>query len=149
MKRENFLIGLVLLLVVLNAFMLFRMSSRRGPGGGPPPHDRIIVSTLNFDERQQQAFEKLKFEHRGRIIEIEDKFESTLEKYFLLLPNENQKAKDSLELIIAELEREKADVTFDHFRDLRNLCRPDQQKAFDEFIPQLFRFILPSSHRKH
>jgi periplasmic protein CpxP/Spy len=148
MKRENLLIGLVLFLVLLNGFVLLRQNRGGGPRhDGPPPHDRLIIKTLNFDESQQRSFEELKFDHRRKIVELERKFETTLEEYFLLLSVENQSKKDSLESIVADLEKQKADITFQHFKDLRNLCRPDQREAFDQFIPELFRFIMPPSPR--
>ncbi|HZY82982.1 MAG TPA: hypothetical protein VFE50_25860 [Cyclobacteriaceae bacterium] len=142
MKRENLLLTLVLFLVALNIVVVARTFMRQGPPG-PPPHDRIIIKTLGFDEEQQQAFEALKFKHRSGVIQIEKQFESVLEQYFLLLPNEDQSKKDSLDAIICDLERRKAAVTFEHFRELRQLCRPDQQKTFDNFIPELSKFIMP------
>jgi hypothetical protein len=138
MKRENLLLTLVLLLVALNVIVIVRTFTRH-----PPHHDRIIVSTLGFDEQQQKAFEELKFKHRSAIMEVDAQFESVMDQYFLLLQSEDKIKKDSLEAIIGNLEQHKANITFEHFRDLRQLCRPEQQKAFDDFVPQLSKFIMP------
>lgn len=146
MKRENLLVGLVLFLVLLNAVILYLfLSNDNRPGGGPPRHDKVIIETLKFDEQQQLAFEQLKFQHRSAIVEIDNQFEPTLEAYFLLLRNDSSSSvtKDSLELVIGNLEKQKARITFSHFSDLRKLCREDQKAAFDRFIPELFRFIMP------
>lgn len=144
MKRENILIGVVIVLAIINGLVLYRFVS--GPGGppdGPPPHDKIIVERLGLDQSQQRAFDGLKYQHRTKVNELESHFEKTMEAYFLLLRSNDQSKKDSLESVLGGLEREKAMVTYEHFKDLKDILRPDQKEKFDAFIPELFRFIMP------
>lgn len=142
MKRENLLLWMVAILIILNGSILFYFLRKEG---NPPPHrDKLIVETLQFDETQRAEFDRLKQEHRNQINALDDQFKQSLENYFLLLRLDTgtEIKKDSIESLLASLEQERVSITYAHFQDLKNLCRADQREKFDAFIPQLIEFIV-------
>jgi periplasmic protein CpxP/Spy len=142
MKREYLLLGIIALLVVLNGGILFFFL---GKGEAPRPSvEKIIVETLQFDEEQQRKLDELKLNHKRRLKNIDDSFDKSMETYFNLLQADtiNQTQKNSLDSMMAAAEREKIRTTYDHFQDIRNICREDQREKFNAFLPQLVRFIM-------
>lgn len=154
MKKETIWIGLVILLIVLNATILFLFLGGKTPGrpgpGDQPPRDRQIINALSLDEDQQAKFATLKEEHRDQIKELNSKAKEMLELYFMLLESSeiDLAQKDSLESEFASIERAKMKATFDHFKKLKSICNPAQQKEFDEFLPKLIELVMPPSQEK-
>jgi hypothetical protein len=149
MRKEKLLLLLVVFLVVLNGITLILVIQNQRP---PRllPHDLVIIERLGFDHEQAKEFEVLKRRHRKRIDSIDAHFRNALEDYFLLMktPLVDTLAKAEIEGRLLELERQKVSVTFDHFLELKNLCKPDKQDEFDAFIPELVNFILPPAPHK-
>ncbi|MDI1323251.1 MAG: Spy/CpxP family protein refolding chaperone [Algoriphagus sp.] len=154
MKKETIWIVLVILLIGLNATILFLFLGRETPGrpgpGDQPPRDRQIINALSLDENQQAKFAILKEEHRDQIKELNSKANEMLELYFMLLESSeiDLAQKDSLESEFASIERAKMKATFDHFRKLKSICNPAQQKEFDEFLPKLIELVMPPRQEK-
>lgn len=154
MKKENIWIALVAFLIVLNATILFLFLGGKNPGrpgqGGQAPRDLQIIEALSLDEEQQAKFEVLKEDHRGKMRELNSGTDEMLQAYFMLLESGeiDSTQKDSLESEFAALEKEKINVTFDHFQKLKTLCNPDQQEEFDAFLPTLIELVLPRGQEK-
>lgn len=154
MKKESIWIAMVAFLIVLNVAILFLFLGGKNPGrpgqAGPPPRDRQIIEVLSLDKGQQAKFEVLKDEHRAKMRELNLEANDLLQSYFMLLESGeiDSAQKDSLESEFAALEKEKMNVTFDHFQKLKTLCSPDQQKEFDAFIPTLIELVLPRGQEK-
>ena len=154
MKKESLLTTLVILLLIMNigivTFLVMHHEHERPPHPGGPPHvDRLIIETLKFDDEQKKKFEVMKHEHHEQMMRIDEEYKNVLEKYFSLLNDEKIKTveKDSLEKEIGRLQLSKATVTLEHFRQLKALCKPEQQKHFQELIPELTKIILPHPPR--
>lgn len=148
MTRERLLLTLVVALVMLNGVVLFVFMTQ-GNRPGQPPHDRVIIETLGLDDSQQRTFDVLKRDHRRQMDSVDRIFAGVLQDYFALLNEPAQPKKDSLEQVIADLERARVRITHAHFNDLRSLCRPGQKEEFDRFLPELVKFILPPKKKHH
>ena len=76
--------------------------------------------------------------------------EETARKYFTLLNSSPVDIiqKDSLEQVMASIEKQKAAMTFSHFEDLKKICTAEQVKNFDALVPQLIK-ILIAPHPKN
>ena len=154
MKKETIWIALVSFLIVLNATILFLFMGGKNPGrpgqGGQTPRDLQIIEALSLNEEQQENFEILKEEHRGKMRDLNSETDEMLQAYFMLLESGEiySAQKDSLESEFATLEKEKINVTFDHFQKLKTICNPDQQKEFDAFLPTLIELVLPRDQEK-
>ena len=161
MKRETFLTIAIVALLLLNLGTLgyLTLSRERHDGPMPPPPligergrpgdqrevDHLIVSSLRLTREQESKFDSLKRLHHEAIMKLDGEYETKLTNYFDLLQTGrmNTTAKDSLERQLSLIQKEKASITFDHFRDLRSLCTPEQQPAFDSLLPHLTSIIAP------
>lgn len=154
MKKETIWIGLVILLILMNATILFlflggKAPKRPGPGD-LHPKDKLIIEALSFDKAQQAKFMDLKEEHRNQIRHLNSKANRIVDSYFTLLQAQeiDLVKKDSLESEFASIEKEKMNVTFDHFQKLKNSCSPSQKKKFDAFLPDLIQLVMPPRQEK-
>ncbi len=150
MKRDNILTVSVVLLLLLNFGTLGYLFFSKHHGPRPPRVDKIIIETLQWNEEQQQQFEKLKHEHRNSMNQLDEQNEEAAIKYFSLLnfsPIDTAQ-KSLLEKEMANIEAKKADITFRHFEDLKKICTPEQAKNFDALIPQLIEILLPPHPKK-
>jgi protein CpxP len=147
MKREKLLILSVALLLILNFGTLGYLFLRDGNGPGhrrSNPVDAIIIKTLQYDRQQQAAFDILKHEHHGQMMQLDGKYAAALKGYFRTLGDSAPTAaRDSFERVFCAIQTEKARITYAHFEDLKALCRPGQKARFDELIPELVQIIVP------
>jgi periplasmic protein CpxP/Spy len=145
MRRERLLTIAVVFLLVLNIGIVGYLAFARL---GPPPHPelfKMVVRELNLNDQQQQQYFALRDDHRRAMNALDDEFAEGLKQYLLQL---RPAAPDSvrmefLENRLAAIEKEKAKITFLHFKEVRALCNPGQQKDFDRIVPQLTRVLLP------
>jgi len=153
MKQSIFYKIVIVALLSLNTaiicYLWLRPPGRLHDG---PPHDgrpdRMIIERLRLDEAQQRQFDVLKHEHHGYVLDIQKEAGELHNRLFSLLQAEpaDTVARDS---IITQLEagyRRKELVTFDHFKKLRAILRPDQKADFDEFVEELGRRLM-EQHR--
>ena len=147
MKRETFLTVAILLLFAMNLCLVaFFIFDRR-----MPPHKekhethKIIIETLRYDEQQQRQFDASRNEQHNEMERLNEQFDHVVNNYFSLLMNEtvNVSAKDSLEQVMFDIQKRKANSLFNHFQQLKNICRDDQRQAFDELLPELMHLIKP------
>ena len=153
MKKETLLTIAVVALLLLNFGTLGYLFSRR------PPHtpeegnrqlDRQIVETLHLNTAQQQQFEKLKKAHHEQMIASRRDYRDALGNYFALLKNDSVAPAqyDASLVVLSNIQKERAAVTFRHFSDLKNLCTPEQRQNFDTLLPELMQVILPEKQRR-
>lgn len=152
MKRETLLTIAVAILFLLNAGIIGFLLFNRMPHHPPhhrPPIDRIIIEGLGLDNRQQEQFEELKHDHRSQMIVLDSEYNAVVEEYFNLLRSDTTgvSVKDSSESRIAAIQTKRAQVTLEHFRQLKQICTPEQQRKFDSIIPKLVQVMMPHRHR--
>ena len=141
-------ISIVVLLLVnaVSLYLLFniRKSDNRGPhaGDGKGPAE-YIVKQLKLDQQQQEQFEELRNQHQGIVHREEHEDHRLHDLYFSLLKTDNpdKRQTDSLAALIGEQRKKLAVATFDHFTQLRAICRDDQKKLFDETIDEVVRMM--------
>lgn len=153
MKKETLLTVAVIALLLLNfgtlGFLLFRRPPH-GQGGRPGEGlDRHIVEVLQLDEAQKQQFAKLKTEHHSRMLLSDAAYREALGNYFDLLKKDtvDQRIQDSLQANMTRIQNERATVTYQHFADLKAMCRPEQKQHFEALLPELMQVILPHNNR--
>lgn len=111
----------------------------------PPELFQLITERLHFDEKQKKEFFMLRDQHRDAMNKLDADFEITLRNYLQLLSEENPSVavQDSLENVIASIEKAKASATLSHFQQVKNVCTPDQKKNFDQLLPELMQVLMP------
>lgn len=145
MKKEKLFIIIILVLVLINSATLIMMWMNRPPH--PPMHghgphkkpDKIIIEKLKLDESQQEKFSLLKEEHHSNMVKIDDELKGIRKEYYSMLKDNSKDIlkKDSLEYQISLLARKKEGITFDHFLQVKALCKPEQLNDFYNLTEEL------------
>ncbi len=147
MKREQFLMVMILLLLLLNlgtlAFLFFgKPSGFHSAHGRSHRPDILLKEKLEWNDDQVKQFEKSRDRHRF----VMDSLDNVLSHNFknLMQPevlSEKSPLSDSLKNVLAGVETERAANTLRHFAELRSICNDAQKKKFDDLIPQLFEML--------
>ena len=147
MNKMRFLTVCIILLLILNAvtlFILFHMhlGQPHGVHGGEGPA-KYIIEQLKLDTRQQEQFAELRNRHHDFARKSHEEEERLHDLYFSLLKTDDpDKAKvDSVATLIGAQRKALATATFEHFRELRAICRGDQKKLFDATVDEIARMV--------
>lgn len=103
----------------------------RGPGG-------LVIKELQFDAKQQEAFERLRNEHHEAMKKIGEENRQLHDELFRSLGRGSDASTyaDSLIHRIAMLRIENEQITYRHLAQVRQLCTPQQQQRFDAMIAE-------------
>ena len=145
---------LVLVLINIATLLTFWCSKKRGFNDHQPPPNRggaavFIIKELALDSIQQIQYLALVQEHQKAIREIKEQVKDAKEAYFGLLADSSAK-QETIDAAIAKATtiEEQIDVkTFEHFKQVRALCNPEQKKKFDSIILDVFRMMAPDKHQ--
>ncbi|MEI7963760.1 MAG: periplasmic heavy metal sensor [Chitinophagaceae bacterium] len=152
-KNNRWLSVISLLLVTANIVTLVLLWMHRperdhGEQGPPPPTGQavdFISKELKLDSAQQNAFQKMREEHRLAVRPIQDSIRLAKDAFFSLLQQPN--LPDSIlqlhNMKISDLEQQINLFTFRHFQKLRAICNAEQQKKFDSIIQEVIRGMGP------
>ena len=145
MSKERFLLIAVIFLLVLNGGVIAYLIVGRNAPPRPPQLFEIITERLHFDEKQKNEFFALRDQHRDAMDKLDAQFESTLQSYLQLLSEDSPSAsvKDSLENVMASVEKLKAATTLQHFQQVKNVCSAEQKREFNNLIPELMHVLMP------
>lgn len=152
MGKTKFLSIVIIALLVVNAGTLVYVFLGQNKGHKGPPHGMrkgapgdYIIEKLELDDKQQIDFRKLQKEHRSKMDKIHSQLEKTRNQYFDGLKTstidtaEGQKLQTKIGILLGQIHGN----TFEHFTKVRQLCRPEQQELFDEFIEDILRALAP------
>ncbi len=152
MGKTKFLSIVIVALLVINAGTLVYLFLGQNKEHKHPPHRvgkgspaEFIIEKLELDDKQQADFRELQKEHRSKMRETHEKLEETRSKYFDGLKTSTIDTTESqkLQAEIGKLMGQIHGNTFEHFTEVRKLCRPEQQALFDEFIEDILRALAP------
>lgn len=159
MKNDHFYKIVIVLLLLLNAGTLgYLWLSKDKPGHSPadmrpgPGHrnhvDRLMSEKLQLSAEQEDLFHGLKMEHNEQMIELQKQERKLHTDLFILLKAKNidTAAKNNYLVQLERNDRMKEEVTFEHFRKLRAILKPEQEPKFDELVEEIASQIL--SHRR-
>ena len=144
MPNTQFLKIAVALLVLLNLGTLAFIGLHRPGPRGP---FMFIVQATGMDDEQQQVYAKLRDAHRAKVEGYQAQNSALHGRLFDLLAQHEagdplvQPLMDS----IAAVKRQEEVLTYEHFKQVRNLCRPDQQPKFDAAIGEAIQSMAPPS----
>jgi len=143
--KNKLLTWLVLLLLVANAatITMFWLGRAKVPPRRNGKPQEFLVKELNLDSLQQSTFELLRREHKDSAEILRAQVKQEKESFFALLKQSN--VTDSMKTAAAKrvsVITEKLDLlTLNHFQQVRAICKPEQQKKFDEIINQVIEMI--------
>ena len=146
MRKEKLLWIFIIVLILVNGATLFFMLSGRRPAPGDK-FDRTITEVLQLNQGQIRQFNIMKREHHQEMIRVDREMRSNYEKYFYLLSDTgNILKKDSLGTVLGNNQKEKIQITYQHFNELKSICTSEQKEKFKELIPLLMQVIDPKKN---
>jgi hypothetical protein len=144
MTKEKLLTYLVIVLVLVNGLALgFLFLNKKSHPLRRRELFQLVERELSLTDTQVAAYRKLRHGHREKMNALDGKFNECLITYFNLLRDSTLMNRDSLETRLANIEKEKARVTLNHFSELKRILSADQQQKFDALIPELLSVMGP------
>ncbi|HBH25762.1 MAG TPA: hypothetical protein DDY13_20400 [Cytophagales bacterium] len=157
--RKYITIILIGLLVLINIFLLFtilkdkkvKQAFDRPPVCDDVPH---MARRLHFDDKQLLELREIRSDHFATIQDIHNNMDSVrlLISGELINASYDQARIDSLTARLGKLHADFEYVTFQHFRDIRDICKDGQKGQFDTLARRVMRFKhenRPGQHRMH
>ncbi|MEP7196349.1 MAG: hypothetical protein ABI851_07490 [Saprospiraceae bacterium] len=142
MNRMKLLGGISIALLLINLFLVWQILSHNSRLGRKEEPKKVIIKRLDLDDKQVEEYEKLINWHKEKIHIADDQMMAIKNELYSSLQNGKQtSSNDSLINSIGQLQMSIEQINYKHFQDIRNLCRPDQQKLFDSLsgdITKLF-----------
>jgi protein CpxP len=138
---------LIAVLLISNLLLLGFIFFSKPPH--PPRPKHIIVKKLSFDKGQIAKYESLIKTHQEGIMQLEAKMKaSKTALYKSLLKNEDNPTNDSLfaELGNTQIEIEK--LHYQHFREIKKICRTEQIPAFEALSGELVNLFNRGGMKK-
>ena len=154
MTKTRFLTIAVALLIVVNfvliGFILLKhnMHQQKGlkRGHRNNPKEQII-KRLDFSDQQIAEYENLITIHRSSIEEKEEDLRKVKIELYSLLSEDEYSNKDSLLLEISRIKTEIGTIHFNHFVDIKAICKTNQIEDFKKLTKDLTKiFNGPPPH---
>lgn len=140
MSKQRVLIISVWALILLNigVVLFFTLNKPPHPGmhGGTRPFE-VISDRLDFDDTQKESFEKLIEDHKSTIHAYDDSIRMAKDGLMSLLKSDMKGLPRNYQDKIAQYQAKIEQAHFNHFVEIKNLCRPDQLPKFDAMIDEL------------
>jgi len=149
MENARFLRLVIIVLLLINIGTLVFIWVKPSPGSAFPPHreDTFIFLTreLKLSTEQQHQYEQMRDEHHEAMEIFNRRNRDLHDRFFNLLSSptvDSALVKSVVDSITANEQQEEL-ITFYHFKHVRGICTPDQQKKFDEVINEALRMMAP------
>lgn len=148
MRKITFLTIAVIVLILLNiavlGFVFTKENHPNFPEGRHPQPKDIIIKKLHFDEAQQEKYKAEIAKHQKEIRKFDKAIRENKHKlYNLLATTYSEQQKDSLIGVIVANQRKVEETHFNHFQDIKAICKPNQIEYFNELTRELPKLFAP------
>jgi protein CpxP len=145
MNKSKVLGFTIIALVTLNfgiLVFLFLSKGNDGPKGRKMPRE-IVIEKLHFDENQITEYDKTIKLHQETIRSIDDSIRNTRNELYKLLNSEtiDSSKKDSLYLKFAGFQKQIETTHFNHFVEIKKLCKKEQLTDFNNLTEELSKIF--------
>ena len=154
MNNLKFLKTVIVLLLFINigtlTFMWIHHPFQERHHHGEGPGD-FLTKELQFSQDQEKQFDGLRKEHHQATEILREKNKNFHDQFFDFMKSntlDSNKVNSILDSI-CDTQKKLEMVTFSHFKKVRAICTPDQQKKFDEIIDDALRMMGPKSPPDH
>ncbi len=137
MNKLKLLSIVIVGLLVVNLLLVIALFMRK-PHPNPEGPKKLIIEKLRFDDVQIKAYDQMVEWHRSEIRKSDEqilKLKNTL--YSHLNEEVDQHTKDSLIAAIANVQTYIERTHYKHFEDIKQLCKPNQQKDFEKLTQEI------------
>ncbi len=151
-------IGLLLTNLIIVSTILLKKDApapqpmQQGPPGAERPGGPkyYIMEKLQFDDAQKAAYEKLVLNHRNSINAKEEVIEQLKNKLYATLAYDKlTPQKDSLEAALSAVQKQIEEIHYNHFMEIKQLCKPQQLPLYNELSKEFARFFMPPKRPQH
>ncbi|NOT36612.1 MAG: periplasmic heavy metal sensor [Saprospiraceae bacterium] len=133
-------LGLLLANIVLIWFLL----SHKPPHPKRENPKKVIVEKLHLDKQQTNDYEKLIQDHQGNIQKSEQQIALLKNQLYSRLNDEQRTNEvDSLIAEIGKVQINIEQIHYNHFLDIKNLCKPEQLKDYNELTSKIANLFTP------
>ncbi len=149
-NKNKLLTGLVILLLLVNTitilFFWLGRSKNEHPSFKQP--SEFLIKKLAMSAEQQDQYMKLVKDHRLKTKLIREQIMVSKDALFEQLSADSisdslqQSTANSLAKLNVQLDL----LTFEHFKKVRKMCNPQQQKKFDNVIKDVLKMMAPQRH---
>lgn len=140
--------GLVLLNIAVLTFFL--LTKPKPPHHAPPHHFQAeIIDILDLDKQQAATFKTLAKEHHQQMKSIKEQQQQLLLPYFESLTNSAEDIdKEKILNQFQQQEREKIEVTYQHFEEVKKLLNKKQLSHFKQLMKKFIDKLLFDKQKK-
>lgn len=129
--KTKLLYVLLITLLITNAVLLFMLVKK--PHQPKKDGRNFLVQELKFDETQREQFHFLDRQHKENMMSYDQQIRQSKDVLFNSFSNPNFSS-DSISKKIGELEGKKEQEIFTFFKQVREICTPEQVGKFDKII---------------
>lgn len=152
MKKTKLLEFTVIALFILNFGILgflFLHKDNDGPRDRKMPRE-IVIEKLHFNKNQVEKYDNVIRKHRQNIRIIDDSIRKTRNELYQLL---NFKTVDTLKrdilyLKFSSFQKQIETTHFNHFIEIKNICKENQLQDFDNLTKELSK-IFSNGKKPH
>ncbi|MBK0382335.1 hypothetical protein I5M32_05115 [Pedobacter sp. SD-b] len=131
-------IGLLILNFLIIGFLFTHKPPhppKKGSEGEGPKN--IIIQKLNFDQQQIADYQKLIDDHQTKLKNLKDQIKETKQLLYQQLNTDDPTISHQLEGKLGALQTEIEQTHYQHFLEIKKLCKSDQLKNYQELTEEL------------
>jgi periplasmic protein CpxP/Spy len=145
--KNNGLKYLVAIALIINAatliFFWYNRPPQEGKRGARP--GQVLIEELKMDEKQLALFKPLRDQHH----QAHDSLLQIIADQRQILYSQKQAANDTIVQKIGIVQAEIERITYEHFKEVRKICTPEQQAQLDILLEKTVQNILmPKGKRR-
>ena len=146
--KNKVLVSIIGILLLANiAMLVFFMSSMKRPDRehqgehqSPPAFntESFLQTKVGFTDQQIEQFNRLKEAHHDKLFPLFEDVRKTKDQFFLMVKDSAPGSYlDSMARVIGEKQTTLDRNVFETVREVRKICTPQQQVAFDTLLPKI------------
>ncbi|MEM6770478.1 MAG: hypothetical protein AAF597_07855 [Bacteroidota bacterium] len=149
MEKLTFYRSATWVMLVLNLILLvFLALPWIMPPGGPTRGMERALDKLELDREQRMIFRSTAEKHQENMKRIKVQQQNTLLAYFEPLATNQGSISPQLSQDYLKLTEEKVQATYQHFLEVKDMLRPEQQHLYEEWIGNAIQGILLQNPKK-
>lgn len=152
-KILTFLVGILLLTnIVLVVFFVGNRRQEKQPRRGGDRSSVVrefLKDSIGFNEQQLAQYDELRQQNREIMRPLfEDLGNSKMAYYKFINQPEGDSASQAAAALIGEKQKALDMAFFNHFRQVRALCTPEQQPRYDSMVQHVIRRMVAGPPRR-
>lgn len=132
MTKLNLILSLLILLVVCNVLLFYKLFQHHTPPRRNDGPREFIASTLQFNDSQRKAYDEFIQDHRFNIQQTDDSIRQLKESLFSQFTQTDRIRRDSFLTAINTLQMKIEMIHWEHLKQIEALCLPEQKKNWLE-----------------